>query len=52
MKMSETFEIRVNILKILRNKQTQKIVRTYPKAGVSCYTLYRVAQKECDNFDS
>ena len=36
MKISESFEIRVNILKILRNKQTQKIVTTYPKVGVSC----------------
>ena len=40
MKISESFEIRVNIWKILRNKQTKKIVTTYPKAGVSCYTTW------------
>ena len=40
MKTSESFEIRVNILKILRNNQTQEIVTTYPKVGVSCYTTW------------
>ena len=40
MKISESFKMRVNILKILRNKQTQEIVTTYPKAGVSCYTTW------------
>ena len=40
MKISESFEILVNILKILRNKQTQIIVTTYPKAGVSCYATW------------
>ena len=40
MKISEHFEMRANILKILRIKQTQKIVTTYPKAGVSCYTTW------------
>ena len=39
-KISESFEIQVNILKILRNKQSTKIATTYPKVGVSCYTLY------------
>ena len=34
------FLIRVNILKILRNKQSQKIVTTYPKVGVSCYSTW------------
>ena len=38
MKISESFDIRVNILKILRSKQTQKIVTTYSKVGVSCHT--------------
>ena len=33
MKISESFDIRVNILKILRNKQTQKIITTYPMQG-------------------
>ena len=37
MKINESFEIRVNILKILRN-QTLKNVTIYPKAGVGCYT--------------
>ena len=36
--ISESFEIKVNILEILRNKQSQKIVTTYPKVGVSCYS--------------
>ena len=40
MKISERFDIRVNSLKILRNNQTKKIVTTYPKAGVSCYTTW------------
>ena len=31
-----------NILKTLRNKQTQNIALTYPKVGVSCYTLYNI----------
>ena len=33
----KSFEIRGNILKISRDKQSQQIVTTYPKAGVSCY---------------
>ena len=37
-KTSESFEIQVNILEILRNKQSQKVVTTYPKVGVSCYS--------------
>ena len=37
MKIRESFEIRVNILKILRNKQTKNIGTTYPKAGVLNY---------------
>ena len=40
MKISESFEIQVNILEILRNKQSQKIVTTYPKVGVSCYSTW------------
>ena len=43
MKISESFEIRVNIVKILRNKQTKKIVTTYLPQGwgkLFCYTLY------------
>ena len=40
MKIIESFDIRVNSLKTLRNKQTQKIVTTYPKDGVSCYTTW------------
>ena len=40
MKISESFEIPVNILKILRNNQTKtKKVPTYPAAGVGRYTL-------------
>ena len=37
-KIRKSFERRPNISKILRNKQTLKIVTTYPKVGVSCYT--------------
>ena len=37
-KVSESFEIQVNILEILRNKQSKIIVTTYPKVGVSCYS--------------
>ena len=40
MKISKTLEIRVNILKILRNKQTLKKWETYPLAGVSFYTTW------------
>ena len=40
MKISKSFQIWVNIIKIWRNKQTKKIVTTYPKAGVSCYTTW------------
>ena len=39
-KISESFEIQVNILEILRNKQRQNVLTTYPKVVVSCYTLY------------
>ena len=39
-KISESFEIQANILEILRNKQGQKIVTTYPKVGVSCYSTW------------
>ena len=48
MKISESFEIRVNIVKILRNKQQQKMYQLTPRlgqvvippAGVGCYTRY------------
>ena len=39
-KISESFEIQVNILEILRNKQSQQIVTTYPKVVVSCYSTW------------
>ena len=39
-KIGESFEIQVNIFEILRNKQSQKIVTTYPKVGVSCYSTW------------
>ena len=32
-KTTQSFEIQVNFLEILRNKQSQKIVTTYPKVG-------------------
>ena len=38
MKIGDSFEIWGYILEILRNKETQKIVTTYPRAGESCYT--------------
>ena len=40
LKISNSFEIRVNIFKILHNKQTRNFLTTYPKAGASCYALY------------
>ena len=40
MKINKSFKIRINILKILRNKATQKIVTIYPKVGVSWYTTW------------
>ena len=40
MEIGESFEIRANILKILRNKQIHITVTTYPKVGVSCYTTW------------
>ena len=39
-KISESFKIQSNILEILRNKQGKKIVTTYPKVGVSCYSTW------------
>ena len=39
-KISESFEIQDNFFEILRNKQSKKIVTTYPKFGVSCYSTW------------
>ena len=48
MKISDNFDIRVNIFKVLRNKQTQDNCNNLPQGrgkllhhmGVSCYTLF------------